>query len=340
MCKAPSMPLFVGDYIADTTHLTMEQSGAYLQILMVTWRNGGRPLEDNDAKLARICRMTIPKFRDKVRPVIEGFFDLSEGTWRSPRLEREWGFVQKNIEVKRANGKLGGRPPSSEIDRNPRENLSKTSGDACEEFSPTRDDKPLENNETPKATGSFQLKLVETTQPQPQLNKNKKEKDSCSIGSADTNAIDALFEQFWTAIPKPWIYKPDGSKQAKANPKKPAKDKFIKLVEGGVDPEFLVAQAKQYAANLQDDPTDKPQFRPMVISWLNQHRWDNAGADAVDDTDTTTGNEVSPRWKTDPHAWSDINNPPPWPDAPVGTYCGRWMKASTRWMFMGARASK
>lgn len=47
-----------------------------------------------------------------------------------------------------------------------------------------------------------------------------------------------------------------------------------------------------------------------------------------------------PRWKTDPHAWSDINNPPPWPDAPVGTKCGRWMKASTRWMFMGSRGAR
>lgn len=44
-----------------------------------------------------------------------------------------------------------------------------------------------------------------------------------------------------------------------------------------------------------------------------------------------------PRWKTDPHGWSDVKNPPPWPDAPAGTHCGRWVKTSTRWMFQGAR---
>lgn len=82
MSKAQSMPLYCDAYLADTMGLTLEEHGAYLKILMVTWRNNGKPLADDDKRLARMLGVTVARWKEKLRPVVAQFFDLSEGTLR------------------------------------------------------------------------------------------------------------------------------------------------------------------------------------------------------------------------------------------------------------------
>lgn len=103
------MPLFCDAFIADTQHLTLEEAGAYMKILMVTWRNNGVALPDDAKRMCRTLSVTPAKWA-KLRESLVEFFDLSDGNFRQKRLEKEWSYVNEKSQKNRSNGSLGGRP--------------------------------------------------------------------------------------------------------------------------------------------------------------------------------------------------------------------------------------
>src|SRR5262245_45562155 len=106
------MPIFIDALLGDTLHLSAEEFGAYCLIMFATWRNNGQALADDDRVLARICRVSQRRWREKIRPRLAGFFQISDGFWHQKRLESEWNFVQKRAQIARTNGAQGGRPKS------------------------------------------------------------------------------------------------------------------------------------------------------------------------------------------------------------------------------------
>jgi len=80
------MPLYIGDYLADTSRLTTEQHGAYLLLLMDYWRSGRLP--DNDQVLAQITKLS-PDAWSNARAMLEQFFSIEGGSWVHKRVEQE-----------------------------------------------------------------------------------------------------------------------------------------------------------------------------------------------------------------------------------------------------------
>lgn len=92
------MPLYIGDYLADTMHLTTEQHGAYLLLIMAYWKNGGA-LTSDDRKLMAICRLGADAW-SMHKHTLASFFDLNSDPelWIHVRAEKEMEKAGNNQE--------------------------------------------------------------------------------------------------------------------------------------------------------------------------------------------------------------------------------------------------
>ena len=105
--SAPYMQFYVADYLGDTRHLTTEQHGAYLLLLMTMWRSDG-VLADDPAKLARIAGLTVARWH-KISADIMAFFTPCEGGITQGRLAAELTIADEKSEKRSQSGKAGAR---------------------------------------------------------------------------------------------------------------------------------------------------------------------------------------------------------------------------------------
>lgn len=127
------MPLYIGDYLADTIRLTAEQHGAYLLLLMEHWMRG--PIPDDDEVLSQITRLPIDRW-NKTRGLFLGYFSVIDGFWINKRCTAEKQKADAFLAKQKANGAKGGRPknpknpnetqtePNSKAKHNPNESPS------------------------------------------------------------------------------------------------------------------------------------------------------------------------------------------------------------------------
>jgi len=89
------MPVYPGDYLADTGRLTTEQHGAYFLLLLDYWRCGSPPADD--AILANITRLKKARWQ-QVKLAILPFFKVVDGRLVHARVEAELASATGNQE--------------------------------------------------------------------------------------------------------------------------------------------------------------------------------------------------------------------------------------------------
>lgn len=107
MSKTPFLQLYVADYMADTRHLTTEQHGAYLLLLMTMWRHNGK-LPNDPKKLSRICGVTPRKWPAIWEDLAE-FFVVENDEISNPRLTKEYQKAEAKSKLRANAGSLGGK---------------------------------------------------------------------------------------------------------------------------------------------------------------------------------------------------------------------------------------
>lgn len=106
MSNQPYMQFFPGDYLRDTRHLTTEQHGAYLLLLMTMWNHGAR-LPNDPSKLARIAGVSMRRWH-LIAPEIMPFFDAEGDEITQKRLVQDYQKAVSLSQKRSASGKVGG----------------------------------------------------------------------------------------------------------------------------------------------------------------------------------------------------------------------------------------
>jgi uncharacterized protein YdaU (DUF1376 family) len=153
------MPLYIGDYLADTRRLTTVEHGAYILLLMEQWRRGWVP--DDEVQLSRITGLRLDHWRKAAGNLLP-YFDAGDmpGTLRQKRLhaerEKALGISAKRADAARAKA-------ASAADRSPERNNTEGGGGSgrksthvtTPDFAP----KPLEKQE-PEPANAEQMQVV------------------------------------------------------------------------------------------------------------------------------------------------------------------------------------
>lgn len=127
MSKAPAMPMYWDAYLADTTHLTTEEHGAYMLLLAAMWRRNGS-VPDDDKDNARILGLTPAKWRKtkaRFAATISGFHADGD-TILQEKLQKTWKNTQEKIAKNAENGAKGGRAAAIKNNDLGKANASKT----------------------------------------------------------------------------------------------------------------------------------------------------------------------------------------------------------------------
>ncbi len=90
------MPIYVGDYLSDTIHLTNAEHGAYFLAMLCYWKKGG-PLTTKE--LYSICKKEIDS--------ISNFFQEHDGLWSHKRIDDELAKAEKRFKSAQEKSRLG-----------------------------------------------------------------------------------------------------------------------------------------------------------------------------------------------------------------------------------------
>lgn len=100
--------LYPTDFEADTSHLTLEEDGAYNRLLRLCWMTQGCSLPDDDAWIMRRMRVDEETFTRVVKVVLDEFFVRRSGRVSNARLAREFSTTSEAHKKRVLAGKMGG----------------------------------------------------------------------------------------------------------------------------------------------------------------------------------------------------------------------------------------
>src|SRR5438309_1782121 len=105
MAEFPALPIFTDALIADTQHLSEEEIGAYLRLLMLEWRTANCKLPADAAWHMRRLNVDEGKYNRLYRPLLTEFFHSDGNFIYQKRLLKEFNYLRQRSQKQSAKAK-------------------------------------------------------------------------------------------------------------------------------------------------------------------------------------------------------------------------------------------
>jgi HNH endonuclease len=243
------------------------------------------PMEE----IAFRLRVTDEELRAALIPLIdEGFFNdglpakpAERGATLAQRTAKSNGFGSRYIsdEVKRAvwvrdNGKCRSCGSDENIEYDHIHPVSKGGNSEIDNIQllcrPCNRAKRTRLQELLRLAQPLAEQAQQTSSPEKRRGELELESDIRAVATATRTDGGQDFEEFWKTYPK----------RAGANPKTPARQKFLAAVKSGVPSAEITQAARQYANEQRQLGKIGTEHVAMASTWLNQKRWGDYPATA------------------------------------------------------------
>lgn len=245
MSSRPFMQLYVADYLGDTMHLSCEQHGGYMLLLMTMWQNGGT-LPNDHKKLARICRVTPAKFKGIAVDVLP-YFTESGAHLTHNRLTKEIEKLNKNSAKNSENGRKGGLAKSLKNNKSPVANASHS-------LKHSQIPDTIQKKTVTKVTEKPPRKKPEKPMPENWRPKPLSPEFIAKLKTLTTNELETEYDKFtdyatthdkryrdWDAAWRNWVRRSDGWAKP-ANGGKSRTDEYFDGINEGASAAILATQ--------------------------------------------------------------------------------------------------
>lgn len=154
MSNKPWMPLYVGDYIRDTRHLSQGQHGAFLLLICHQWVTG-KPIPLDENQIFRITGGFSEAEKNDTLFILNEFFEKTANGYINRKVESVREVQEARSEIASENGKKGGRPK-----KNPEQNLEESQKKAKENPEPNPEESFQSQSQSQSQISNSEKKAV------------------------------------------------------------------------------------------------------------------------------------------------------------------------------------
>lgn len=163
------IPLYIGDYLADTTHLSTVEHGAYLLLLFHYWNKGsvfaGGGLPDNDRTLANIAKLS-PKDWAEHSQTLRDFFTPVSVNGRAMLMQKRMEEVLEHVTGKYQK-KMAAIEAANAAKKAAADRLALARADAPASAPPDGDENALQQGRKSKTKTKLPPEETQTPSPSP-----------------------------------------------------------------------------------------------------------------------------------------------------------------------------